>query len=156
MQSTIRLCRPAQPWVENAKKIRQTSATLRCKPICNCDIGDSIWQVHCVELIPEASDLRFATASRDRSTESLEMVHQAQSKCAYRRSGVHPKIWDCPLYYSGVRKTMWNMPAMCGARRGQQKSSFTTVLSVRRARSDERVVSRRGLPNLPCLKKKDE
>ena len=31
---------------------------------------------------------------------------------------------------------------------------FTTVLDVRRARSDERVVSRRDLPNLPCGKEK--
>ena len=31
---------------------------------------------------------------------------------------------------------------------------FTTVLSVRRARSDERVVSRRDPPNLPCGKEK--
>ena len=31
---------------------------------------------------------------------------------------------------------------------------FTTVLGVRRARSDERVVSRRDLPNLPCGKEK--
>ena len=31
---------------------------------------------------------------------------------------------------------------------------FTTVLGVRQARSDERVVSRRDLPNLPCGKKR--
>ena len=31
---------------------------------------------------------------------------------------------------------------------------FTTVLGVRRARSDETVVSRRDLPNLPCGKEK--
>ena len=31
---------------------------------------------------------------------------------------------------------------------------FTTVLGVRRARSDEKVVSRRDLPNLPCGKEK--
>ena len=33
---------------------------------------------------------------------------------------------------------------------------FTTVLGVRRAQSDERVVSRRDLPNLPCGKKREE
>ena len=32
---------------------------------------------------------------------------------------------------------------------------FTTVLGVRRVRSDERVVSRRELPNLPCGKKEE-
>ena len=31
---------------------------------------------------------------------------------------------------------------------------FTTVLNVQRTRSDERYVSRRGLPNLPCGKKR--
>ena len=34
-----------------------------------------------------------------------------------------------------------------------QNSHFTTVLDVRRARSDERVVSRLDRPNPPCLKK---
>ena len=34
-----------------------------------------------------------------------------------------------------------------------QNSHFTSVLDVRRARSDERVVSRLGQPNPPCVKK---
>ena len=34
--------------------------------------------------IPIAQNLRFATVSRDRPTESYERVHPAKSKCAFR------------------------------------------------------------------------
>ena len=40
-----------------------------------------------------------------------------------------------------------------GLRGDVQNLHFTTVLDVRRARSDERVVSRLGQPNPPCVKK---
>ena len=42
--------------------------------------------------IPRAQNLRFATVSRDRPTESYEKVHPAKSKCAFRYSGVPSKI----------------------------------------------------------------
>ena len=42
--------------------------------------------------IPRAQNLRFATVSRDRPTESYERVHPAKSKCAFRYSGVPSKM----------------------------------------------------------------
>ena len=178
--------------------------------------------------IPIAQNLRFATVSRDRPTESYERVHPAKSKRAFRYSGAPSKMSKCAFRYSGVRKNVWNERMASAVARGIQKSSFyhsfgrptntkwregcasaqricispqfwasdehevtrgllrraqefafhhsfgrptstkwregcfgdvknlhfTTVLGVRRARSDERVVSRRDLPNLPCGKEK--
>ena len=114
--------------------------------------------------IPRAQNLRFATIARDRPTESYERVHPAKSKCAFRYSGVPSKMSKCTFRYSGVRKNIWNERMASAAARGIQKSSFyhsfgrptstkwrkgcsdhvrklhfTTVLDVRRARSDERV-----------------
>ena len=54
--------------------------------------------------IPRAQNLRFATVSRDRPTESYERVHPAKSKCAFRYSGVPSKMSKCTFRYSGVRK----------------------------------------------------
>ena len=54
--------------------------------------------------IPRAHNLRFATVSRDRPTESNERVHPAKSKCAFRYSGVPSKMSKCTFRYSGVRK----------------------------------------------------
>ena len=54
--------------------------------------------------IPRAQNLRFATVSRDRPTESYERVHPAKSKCAFRYSGVPSKISKCTFRYSGVHK----------------------------------------------------
>ena len=42
--------------------------------------------------IPRAQNLRFATVSRDRPTESYERVRPAKSKCAFRYSGVPSKM----------------------------------------------------------------
>ena len=42
--------------------------------------------------IPRAQNLRFATVSRDRPTESYERVHPAKSKCAFRYSGAPSKM----------------------------------------------------------------
>ena len=113
-------------------------------------------------------NLRFAKVSRGLPTESCEKVHPGKSKCAFRYSGVQSKISKCTFRYSGVHKDVWNKWAMSAAARGIQKSSyfkvfyhsfgrptstkwrkgctaaqknahFTTVLSVRRARSDEKV-----------------
>ena len=54
--------------------------------------------------IPRAQNLRFATVSRGRPTESYERVHPAKSKCAFRYSGVPSKMSKCTFRYSGVRK----------------------------------------------------
>ena len=112
--------------------------------------------------IPKAQNLRFATVSRGRPTESYERVHPAKSKCAFRYSGVPSKTSKCTFRYSGVRKIVWNERMASAVARGIEKSSFyhsfgrptstkwrkgcsdhvrnfTTVLDVRRARSDERV-----------------
>ena len=114
--------------------------------------------------IPKAQNLRFATVSRDRPTESYARVHPAKSKCAFRYSGVPSKTSKCTFRYSGVRKIVWNEHMASAVARGIEKSSvyhsfgrptstkwrkgctvqlknlhFTTVLDVRRARSDERV-----------------
>ena len=54
--------------------------------------------------IPRAQNLRFATASRDRPTESYERAHPAKSKCAFRYSGVPSKTSKRTFRYSGVHK----------------------------------------------------
>ena len=56
--------------------------------------------------IPIAQNLRFATVSRDRPTESYERVHPAKSKCAFRYSGAPSKLSKCTCRYSGVRKNV--------------------------------------------------
>ena len=56
--------------------------------------------------IPRAQNLRFATVSRDRPTESYERVHPAKSKCAFRYSGVPSKTSKCTFRYSGVHKNV--------------------------------------------------
>ena len=56
--------------------------------------------------IPIAQNLRFATVSCDRPTESYERVHPAKSKCAFRYSGVPSKMSKCAFRYSGVRKNV--------------------------------------------------
>ena len=74
--------------------------------------------------IPIAQNLRFATVSRDRPTESYERVHPAKSKCAFRDSGVPSKMSKCTCRYSGVRKNVWNERMASAVARGIQKSSF--------------------------------
>ena len=56
--------------------------------------------------IPIAENLRFATVSRDRPTESYERVHPAKSKCASRYNGVPSKTSKCTFRYSGVHKNV--------------------------------------------------
>ena len=51
-------------------------------------------------------NLRFATVSCHRPTESYERVHPAKAKCAYRYNGVQSKISKCTFYYSGARKNV--------------------------------------------------
>ena len=74
--------------------------------------------------IPIAQNLRFATVSRDRPTESYERAHPAKSKCAFRYSGVPSKMSKCTFRYSGVRKNVWNERMASAVARGIQKSSF--------------------------------
>ena len=56
--------------------------------------------------MPRAQNLRFATVSRDRPTESYERVHPAKSKCAFRYSGVPSKISKSTFRYSGAHKNV--------------------------------------------------
>ena len=96
--------------------------------------------------IPRAQNLRFATVSRDRPTESYERVHPAKSKCAFRYSGVPSKMSKCTFRYSGVRRNVWNERIASAVARGIQKSSFH--------HSFERPTStkwRKGSPSQPGL-----
>ena len=52
-------------------------------------------------------NLRFATVSRDRHTDSCERVHPPKAKCASHYSAVHSQISKCTFRYSGVRKNVW-------------------------------------------------
>ena len=74
--------------------------------------------------IPRAQNLRFATVSRDRPTESYERVYPAKSKCAFRYSGVPSKMSECTFRYSGVHRNVWNERIASAVARGIQKSSF--------------------------------
>ena len=74
--------------------------------------------------IPRAQNLRFATVSRDRPTESYERVHPAKSKCAFRYSGVPSNMSKCTFRYSGVHRNVWNERIASAVARGIQKSSF--------------------------------
>ena len=51
-------------------------------------------------------NLRFATVSRDRHTDSCEKVHPPKAKCASHYSAVHSQISKCTFRYSGVRKNV--------------------------------------------------
>ena len=51
-------------------------------------------------------NLRFATVSRDRHTDSCERVHPPKAKCASHYSAVHSPISKCTFRYSGVRKNV--------------------------------------------------
>ena len=57
--------------------------------------------------IPGAQNLRFATVSRDRRTDSCERVHPPKHKCASHYSAVHSQMWQCAFRYSGVHKNVW-------------------------------------------------
>ena len=52
-------------------------------------------------------NLRFATVSRDRHTDSCERVHRPKAKCASHYSAVHSQISKCTFRYSGMRKNVW-------------------------------------------------
>ena len=52
-------------------------------------------------------NLRFATVSRNRHTDSCERVHPPKAKCASHYSAVHSQISKCTFRYSGVRKNVW-------------------------------------------------
>ena len=96
--------------------------------------------------IPRAQNLRFATVSRDRPTESYERVHPAKSKCAFRYSGVPSKMSKCTFRYSGVHGNVWNERIASAVARGIQKPSFH--------HSFERPTStkwRKGSPSQPGL-----
>ena len=51
-------------------------------------------------------NLRFATVSRDRHTDSCERVHPPKAKCASHYSAVHSQISKRTFRYSGVRKNV--------------------------------------------------
>ena len=52
-------------------------------------------------------NLRFATVSRNRHTDSCERVHPPKAKCASHYNAVHSQISKCTFRYSGVRKNVW-------------------------------------------------
>ena len=52
------------------------------------------------------NNLRFATVSCHRPTESYERVHPVKAKCASRYNGVPFHISKSTFYYSGVRKNV--------------------------------------------------
>ena len=52
-------------------------------------------------------NLRFATVSRNRHTDSWEMVHPPKAKCASHYSAVHSQMWQCAFRHSAVRKNVW-------------------------------------------------
>ena len=114
--------------------------------------------------IPRAQNLRFATVSRDRPTESCERVHPAKSKCAFRYSGVPSKMSKCTFSLQRRAQNCMKQAHAVGSRprhrkiivlpqfqtsvqhevtkglhRRRKNLHFTTVLDVRQARSDERV-----------------
>ena len=51
-------------------------------------------------------NLRFATVSCDRHTDSCERVHPPKAKCASHYSAVHSQISKCTFRYSGVHKNV--------------------------------------------------
>ena len=51
-------------------------------------------------------NLRFATVSRDRHTDSCERVHPPKAKCASHYSAVHSQISKCTFRYRGVCKNV--------------------------------------------------
>ena len=112
--------------------------------------------------IPRAPNLHFATVSCNRPTESYERVHPAKSKCASHYNGAiqnfkmhvslqrrapkcmnpahdargnlrHTKTTILPQF-----RTSGQHEVTRGLRGRSQNLHFTTVLDVRRARSDER------------------
>ena len=89
---------------------------------------------------------RFTTVSDVRPTRSGERVARPAQKFAFHHSFGRPTITFCVKGCLGHVKK--------GSLGDVKNLHFTTVLGVRRARSDERVVSRRDPPNLPCGKEK--
>ena len=103
--------------------------------------------------ISSHQNLHFAAVSRDRPTGSYERVHPAKSKCAFRYSGVPSKIRfttaacakmyetseRCPRHLAAYKNHHFTTQFRKGCSDHVRKLHFTTVLDVRRARSDERV-----------------
>ena len=52
-------------------------------------------------------NLRFATVSRNRHTDSCERVHPPKAKCASHYSAVHSQMWQRAFRHSAVRKNVW-------------------------------------------------
>ena len=55
-------------------------------------------------------NLRFATVSRNRHTDSCERVHPPKAKCASHYNAVHSQMWQCAFRLSAVRKNVWIYP----------------------------------------------
>ena len=153
---------------EASSKFQRTKAS---KKIVSCEASSKFHRTKLPKrtfraMLPTVSieNLRFATVSCHRPTESYERVHPAKAKCASRYNGVPFHISKSTFYYSGVRKNVWIKRRKPGATRGIQKSPFyhsfghltntkwregcenepqnshfTSVLDVRWARNDERV-----------------
>ena len=99
---------------------------------------------------------------RPTSTKCDEMVARAPSKFAFHHSCGHPTITFCVKGCSASSKICISPQFWASddhfLREGflgdMKNLHFTTVLSVRQAQSDEKVVSRGELPKLPCGKKR--
>ena len=74
--------------------------------------------------IPGAQNIRFATVSRDRHTNSCERVHPPKQKCASHYSAVHSQMWLCTFRYSGVHKNVWIYRPWTDLLRAKKKVRF--------------------------------
>ena len=69
-------------------------------------------------------NLRFATVSRDRHTDSCERVHPPKAKCASHYNAVHSQISKCTFRYSGVRKNVWIYQPWTDPLRAHKNATF--------------------------------
>ena len=69
-------------------------------------------------------NLRFATVSRDRHTDSCERVHLPRAKCASHYNAVHSQMSKCTFRYSGVRKNVWIYQPWTDPLRAHKNATF--------------------------------
>ena len=69
-------------------------------------------------------NLRFATVSRNRHTDSCEKVHPPKAKCASHYNAVHSQMWQCAFRLSAVRKNVWIYPPWTDPLRAHKNVRF--------------------------------
>ena len=69
-------------------------------------------------------NLRFATVSRNRHTDSCERVHPPKAKCASHYNAVHSQMWQCAFRLSAVRKNVWIYPPWTDPLRAHKNVRF--------------------------------